>query len=210
MSVNESMALSIALAHDLQRRLLENDYPAMRQVLEKYSTPESFVRFAKGWSKKNSDIDDRLVRYHLMSDFMEELSGLETICRTWTEMLEFCRSTLYHSKDSHAMYGVKRKSEAEQDKRKIFEYFVYSFVLSSLYDGDLLTKAKMAVLCTMAVEELYTVTECLGIDQRVDICHAIARQIENCDENRAQLEQILKQKQFSSRKIVNALLRMEE
>ena len=94
----------------------------------------------------------------------------------------------------------------EKDKQRIFEYFIYSFVLPALYDEDLLIKVKMAVLCTMAVEELYTVTERLGIDQRVDICHAIARQIENCDENRAQLERILKQKQFGSRRIVSALL----
>ena len=131
-------------------------------------------------------------------------------------MLEECRTVLYHSKNSRESYDVKHRHMkgirliTEMDKQRIFEYFIYSFVLPALYDEDLLTKVKMAVLCTMEVEELYTVTERLGIDQRVDICHAIVRQIENCDENRTQLERILKQKQFGSRRIVSALLQMEE
>ena len=155
-------------------------------------------------------------RFLLMSDFMEELSGLETICRDWPEMLERCRAELYHSADNRETYSGKcirmtsARPETAQDKRKLFEYFVYSFVLPALYDEDILTKVKMAVLSTMAVEELYTTTEVWSLEQRVHICHAIARQIENCDENRSQLEAILKQEQFGSRRIINALLKSEE
>ena len=147
---------------------------------------------------------------------MEALSGLETVCRTWPEMLEGCRAKLYHAKNSRETYFVQYRNlanirpETEQDKKKVFEYFIYSFALASLYDGDLLTKVKMAVLCTMAVDELYTVSENWSLEQRVHICHAIARQIENCDENRAELETNIKQEQFGARKIINALLESEE
>lgn len=212
MSVNESMALSIAFAHDLQRRLPEQDHAGMRLILERYDTSEVAGKFRNQWSRKHGSEKEEAARFLLMSDFMEEFTGLETICRDWPEMLEEYRTILYHSKNSRESYDVKHRHMKEirpiieKDKQRIFEYFIYSFVLPALYDEDLLTKVKMAVLCTMAVEELYTVTECLGIDQRVDICHATARQIENCDENRAQLERILKQKQFGSRRIVSALL----
>lgn len=213
---DRSMALSVALAHDLQRRIWEHDHAGMRAVLERYDTPEISARFEKQWNQKNETEDKAFARFLLMSDFMEAFTGLETICRAWPEMLETCRTALYHAKNSRGTYSEKRgdKSkehpETERDKRKLFEYFVYSFVLSSLYDGDLVTKVKMAVLCTMAVEGLYTAAECRSVEQRAYICHAIARQVENCDENRVQLERLLKQEPFGSRRLINALLESEE
>ncbi len=216
MTANESMLLSVSLAHDLQRRLLKHDHTGMRQILERYNTSEIIIRFLKQWDAKKHSGGETSVRFILMFDFMEEFSELETICRDWPKMLESCRSALYHSNDSRQRYLETRghmaavRPEAEQDKRKLFEYFTYSFVLSALYDEDLLTKVKMAVLCTIAVEELYTSAKKWSLEQRAHICHAIARQIENCDENRAQLETFLKQEQFGSRRIINALLESEE
>jgi len=213
---DENMLLSVALAHDLQRRLEKGNYSEMKLVLERYDTSDVAQRFKNHWNIKNQSEKEETERFLLMSDFMEELSGLETICREWPGLLESCRTILYHSQSSRETYAVKRsdmskkRPESEQDKRKLFEYFIYSFLLSSLYDGDLLTKVKMAVLCTMAVEELYTVAECHSIEQRAHICHAIARQIENSDENRKQLESFLKQTQFGSKRMINALLEVEE
>lgn len=216
MTVNESMALSIAFAHDLQRRRMEQDHAGMRLILERYDTSEIAGKFQNQWRRKHSSEKEHTVRFLLMSDFMEEFAGLETICHDWPEMLEECRTVLYHSKNSRESYNAKHKymeeihPMTEMDKQRIFEYFIYSFFLPALYDEDLLTKVKMAVFCTMAVEELYLAAKQMDPAHRIEICHAIARQIENCDENRAQLEHILKQKQFSSRRIINALLRMEE
>ncbi len=216
MTVDESMMLSVAFAHDFQRRLAENDRTGMRKILERYDRSEIAARFKNQWSLRNEARDHLSIRFLLMSDFMEEFSGLETICRDWAEMLEHCRTALYHSKNSRDSYADKHRFMAdirpviEMDKRRVFEYFVYSFVLPALYDEDLLTKVKMAILCTMAVEELYLAAKHFDLEQRTKICHAIARQIENCDENRAQLEHILKQEQFSSRRIIEALLQMEE
>lgn len=44
----------------------------------------------------------------------------------------------------------------------------------------------------------------LSLEFRVNVCHALARQIENSDENRAALEQVTK-KQFRARTLVEAL-----
>ena len=206
MSSNVTMALSAALAHDMQRRMKNDDLAGIRVILERYADPEISVKFQKQWNREAA------VRFLLMSDFMEEISGLETICRDWPEILENCRLKLYHSNDSRQQYQEKyrhrtdRRPEIEQDKKNLFEYFVYSYVLPALYDDDVLTKVKMAVLCTMAVEEMYMAENVWSLEQRTNLCHAIARQIENCDENRAQLEKILKKELFGARRIINALL----
>lgn len=204
---NETMALAVALAHDLQRRMNHKDYAGMGLILERYDRSDIVAQFREQWGKKTQAAEEPFGRFLLMSDFMETLSDLDVICRDWPEMLELCRKKLYHSADSRERYGTKRFQRG--DTRNLFEYFVYSFLLPALYDGDLLSKVKMAVLCTMAVEELYKALESGDIKSRVQVCHAIGRQIENCDENRAQLEVNLKEPWFGSRRIIHALLESE-
>lgn len=160
-------------------------------------------------------------RFLLMSDFMEALSGLEPVGDLWPGMLEEARTLLYHSRDSRERYQARRWSfpAPDGDAERLFGYFIYSFFLSSLYDRDPLTKVKMAVLCTMAVEELDLAArvrkngdgmlreaEKAEKTDEIEICHAFARQIENDDENREELERLLKRREFSARRICTALL----
>ncbi len=125
MSLDECMMCSVALAHDVQRRLAKHDDTGVKMVVRRYDVPDVAEKFVAQWGRKNR------------------------------ENSESCRMALYHSGDSHENDIVDRKQileerpELEQDMRKVFEYFVYSFLLSALYDGDLLTKMKMAVLCTI-------------------------------------------------------------
>ena len=151
-------------------------------------------------------------RFFLMTDFMEEFAKLDTICLDWPDMLEACRIQMYHGKDScvryeERHYNRKRQNpETKRDLRNVFEYFVYSFLLSALYDEDLLTKVKMAVMCTMTIADLYVAADTLKLDDRIGICHALARQVENCDANRLMLEQILKKKTFSAARMMDAFI----
>ena len=230
LALDTRMMLTVALAHDVQRRIAGKDYDGVREVVKRYERPDVAEQFVKQWTVKSEmatavqPTDTRLTnmaqiqeastanRFLLMSDFMENLAELDTICRDWPEMLETCRASLYHSKTSRADYAEKRRHmqdvhpEITGELQNIFEYFTYSFVLPALYDGDVLTKMKMAVLCTMAMEELYMVADRdAGEIQKINICHALARQIENSDENRSELEQSLKTETYSARRIIDAL-----
>ena len=215
-SIENRMVFALAMAHDVQRRLIKNDYQGMFEILKRYQKEGAVDRFLTEWQGKQKKevgdvVSDYVERFFLMSDFMEAFSKLEPIRCDWPKMLEETRSKLYHSKDSRACYLGKmgdflRKSQGlNEDFEKLFGYFIYSFFLTSLYDGDVLTKVKMAVLCTEAIEELYLKAEVQTPDMRVEICHALARQIENSNENREELEQILKQKTFGTRRIIDAL-----
>lgn len=240
------MLFSVALAHDVQRRIQKEAYGEAAAVLARYRAPGAVERFMKQWTAVGEPEEDRekqqsrekqrsrgkqqsrekqqgrdkqqcpekresrTERFLLMSDFMEELAGLETVCGDWPNMLERCRRMLYHSRDSRAMYQERKEVFTEEenikDSEHLFQYFVYSFLLSALYDGDALTKMKMAVLCTMAIEELYMASDSLELEERVNICHALARQIENSDKNRGALEQFLKTETFCARRIIDALI----
>lgn len=67
---------------------------------------------------------------------------------------------MYHSEDSRSRYEERQQEfrrnmpEAEVCTERLLFYFLYSFVMPGFYDGDLYTKAKMAVFGAVAAEEL--------------------------------------------------------
>lgn len=198
---------------------------AVQQVLSRYRQDEGGERFAgrlKRFAEQTEPMADGLGRFLLMSDFMESLAELEVISPNWTDMLEKCRKLLYHSADSRGRYQGDRAGfwaanpEVAQSLERIFSYFLYSFFLAALYDGDAYGKTKMAVFCTLAIEELMMASWRMDegqtiwgrgrdeerLAEQIKICHTFARQIENSNENRERLEQILKGHEFSFRRVI--------
>ena len=101
------------------------------------------------------------------------------------------------------------EAQMEKSWSRIFEYYIYSFLLSALYDEDVLSKIKMAVCCTVCTRELFYACSLQDVETDLaDICHAVARQIENSDENRQRLELAMKKEMFGSRRFINALLEL--
>ena len=95
-----------------------------------------------------------------MADFFAEFASLSPIGHGFPELLERSRTFLYHSEDSRSRYEERQQEfrrnmpEAEVCTERLLFYFLYSFVMPGFYDGDLYTKAKMAVLGAVAAEEL--------------------------------------------------------
>lgn len=121
----------------------------------------------KDWKKTNdvytpgkADMHNLEERFSLMADFFAEFASLSPIGHGFPELLEHSRTFLYHSEDSRSRYEERQQEfrrnmpETEVCTERLLFYFLYSFVMPGFYDGDLYTKAKMAVLGAVAAEEL--------------------------------------------------------
>ena len=121
----------------------------------------------KDWKKTNdvytpgkADMHNLEERFSLMADFFAEFASLSPIGHGFPELLERSRTFLYHSEDSRSRYEERQQEfrrnmpETEVCTERLLFYFLYSFVMPGFYDGDLCTKAKMAVLGAVAAEEL--------------------------------------------------------
>mgnify|MGYP000646416344 FL=1 len=121
----------------------------------------------KDWKKTNdvytpgkADMHNLEERFSLMADFFAEFASLSPIGHGFPELLERSRTFLYHSEDSRSRYEERQQEfrrnmpETEVCTDRLLFYFLYSFVMPGFYDGDLYTKAKMAVLGAVAAEEL--------------------------------------------------------
>lgn len=121
----------------------------------------------KDWEKTNdvytpgkADMHNLEERFSLRADFFAEFASLSPIGHGFPELLERSRTFLYHSEDSRSRYEERQQEfrrnmpETEVCTERLLFYFLYSFVMPGFYDGDLYTKAKMAVLGAVAAEEL--------------------------------------------------------
>ena len=121
----------------------------------------------KDWKKTNdvytpgkADMHNLEERFSLMADFFAEFASLSPIGHGFPELLERSRTFLYHSEDSRSRYEERQQEfrrnmpETEVCTERLLFYFLYSFVMPGFYDGNLYTKAKMAVFGAVAAEEL--------------------------------------------------------
>ena len=206
-SLESKMAFILALGHDIQKRIVKETYGEIKTVIRRYGKNGAMDRFLSKWIGR----DERLA---LMTDFRDEFAELDTICRDWPKLLEKCQKTINDASINSEFLDNRWKEFLEQNLHlgngwtHVLQYFLYSFMVTALYDGDVLTKIKMAVLCTMLVMELDFADWMEGKrPDRVFHCYALARQVENSDENRRRMERILKQKNFSAGRIVSVLVR---
>ena len=203
MTIHQRMAYALSLGHDVQRRIRNKELEQIGNVLQTYTRNDAPKRFLAQWkmegSKRLSTAENCAETGSFLLDTLQDtFSNLEPIYRDWKKLMGI---PLGNGEPE------KQTEDPDQPWSHVFEYYVYSFVLSALYDEDLLSKVKMAVCCTLLSRELYCA--CKQRDPETDladICHAVARQIENSDSNRQTLEQSMKQKAFGSRRIIHVLL----
>ncbi len=200
LSMDGRLLMALSLGHDAMRQLRAGRPEEVLALLSRYeadTAPEQFLRLLNRREQAKS-------RFAFMADFMEVLSGLSPISPKWPDMLERCRKTLYHEPGCRARYDGEREKfllenpELTLHWERLFGYFIYSFFLSSLYDGDVYGNVRLAVYCTFAVMELdfaeWRTSGCPadGWDgKQAEICHVFARQVENSDENRKVLAEAL-------------------
>lgn len=202
-SVNQRMAYVLALGHDVQRRIQNEKSEEIPAVLERYGRAGAVERFLVNWKthlqkelyqKKHCQKEYSLKKNFrqeedaLPGDLQEKFASLETVWQKWSAL--------------HKDYQLETISQTDEKWLAVFAYYIYSFLLSALYDEDVLTKIKMAVSCTLMTAELTKASDLSD----VEICYAVARQIENSDENRQRLELAMKKEMFGSRRFINALL----
>lgn len=205
LSMDGRLLMALSLGHDAMRRLRAGRPEKILTLLSRYeadTAPEQFLRLLNRREQAES-------RFAFMADFMEVLSGLSPISPKWPNMLERCRKTLYHEPGCRARYDGEREKfllenpELTLHWERLFGYFIYSFFLSSLYDGDVYGNVRLAVYCTFAVMELdfaewrMSSRPVDGWDgKQAEICHVFARQVENSDENRKVLAEVLTERRF--------------
>ncbi len=102
-------------------------------------------------------------RMNRMRALMQLLDELEVLDETWPRWLSLCRKTLY-GKGGREYLRAKAECEKEWQKcgctwmdtetEQLMVYFLFTYFCGAVYDGDVLSKTKMAVVSTLLLREM--------------------------------------------------------
>lgn len=143
-------------------------------------------------------------RYQLMQEYASMLLGLEMINDEWPALVNDVVETLYSgiTQDLYVEYSKNFDTfleDVEYEYEHIFVYFLYTYFLGGVYDGNIIGVVKLAILSTMFIREMSLadfVKDCRAgkkqtIDKRIENAYLYSRQVEHSDDNLLSLEGIL-------------------
>lgn len=195
LSVEFRMALMLSAAHDLQSRIERKKLYAVDELLKRYSRPA----FLKTAEKKFAGFRGRSSEKRTQREKMwNRLYRLEALQPDWMEELKRHEKTLYQDLSEEAYEDACREfAEYYRDKDYEYEqllmYFVFVYVCGAVYDEDLFSKVKLAVIHTMLIREMDLAVwlekgRIFTFEDQIRIAHRYAREAEHVDANLATME----------------------
>ncbi len=109
-----------------------------------------------------------------LEEWVDFFLGLERLDENWTKLLEGLKADKFASVDLE---------EYELPLKNLVVYFLYRHLPSMLFDGDLCSKVKFAVLATAFIHTLAVNSEGVYIDLLCDYARMFSAEIEYSDEN---------------------------
>lgn len=220
----QRLAMLLALAHDFQRhwkRIREAEYPYPEQrrrqwgkrLSRRYLSREAAGQFARQTEHLQGLIAERRIR---MAAWMRLMQRMEPVLPGWEQKLGRMCSYLYHrlSDEEYQQLCEQFEREAaglEQEWENLVLYFVNTYVLGAVYDGDVYGKAKLAVFGTMIIREWclfrYGVKGCISREELKGAAYRYSREAENSDRNLDMLEEEFeKNPMFGLREILRVVV----
>lgn len=142
---------------------------------------------------------------------------MEVLAPGWTVFLKETLTALYHRCPDE---GAFRKlladfqdifPEWEIQKEQLLVYWLYTYFCGAVYDERIFVKGKMAVVCTLLIEELVlglfaVKKEALRFEDLVSVSYRFSRELEHSDQNLNTLEELLGREEVFSLECLLTLL----
>lgn len=190
MNLASRIRLFLMMAEDIQDCLdvssdMRETAEQIRKAADWYGDKNQVKLFLNEEEEKQNE--KREAYFHELLLLMGEL---EPIHDSWTDSVAVLDKNLKESLSPHfdSEYGNRKDYEYEH----LLVYFVYRYFGKSAFDGDVLSKAKLAVLTTVLVrlmdlDSLFRSGGFLG-EQRMEYVRVLSKEIEYSEENLKFLE----------------------
>lgn len=98
-------------------------------------------------------------------------------------------------------FELWKKEHPEIDIRleQLLVYFLFTYFVGAVYDGEVFAKAQMAVYCTWMIELLWMARwllngKELGMEEMTELVYRFSREVEHSDDNLEHIEKIMRKK----------------
>jgi len=214
LSIEERMALLAATSHDLQNRIGRRRFYPVEDLLKRYETPAFLKTARKKFAKYQGKKTERRTQLQKM---WRRLYRLEVLRPSWTELLKEQEQMLY-CKVSEEEYReavcafTENYKEKEYEYEQLLMYFLFTYVCGAVYDRDLFSKVRLAVVNTMLIRELGIAVwlsrdRQLSFEDQVELAHRYAREVEHSESNIKAMEYMTAEEElFTLEKLLNGIL----
>lgn len=212
LSLEFRMALLLATAHDLQERINREQLHEVDDLLKRYSRPAFLKTAKKKFAEfKENEVQKRTQRRKLW----QKLYRLEVLRRGFRDYLKKQDQYLYQEISQEAYEEACRNYEETAEDceyEQLLMYYVFCYACGAVYDGDLFSKIKLAVVHTLLLRELQMASwleneKKLSFHDRVELVHRYARETEHSDPNMEAMENMAAEEEdFCLRKLLTAVL----
>lgn len=203
--IQSRVGLVLCLAHDLQKRINDHDLSKARKLLSHYQLGRVQDKL---YRKVESELK-QTKRYATIKSILDNFLVFEVLNPTWPKRLK--EAAYQINQMSEKEYNQKRsefhikqitmnvRTSASTLKEPIWKeqmmvYYLYGYLLGAVYDEDLYSKVKLAVVSMMITDELFfaewLATGQLSTSVQLDIAHRYSREIEHLDANLNAFEEL--------------------
>ncbi len=204
--VSERMAFALAIVHDAQTCIGKQELFGLDDLMEKCEKENSWKYARKKWA---SWAGKETERRYLLQCMFQEFQQLEVLNEEFVSAVKEATNLLYHQMTEFDYTKLRQEFlDANKDldliQEQLLVYFLYSYLCGAVYDEDVLSKMKLTLVHTILITELFLdkwvqnkkmgIVTSLSLEEKVDIAHRYAREIEHSDPNLATVEKFMNEK----------------
>lgn len=190
LSIRARAATVLELAEEIQKRVDDGELFSCSELIGEYEDKEIFE------PHHTVEVTDVQAAFR-------KLYKLELLKKEWDVQLNMTEMLLYDegSKNYEAICKAYEEwtndsPEMEIHKEQLLVYFLFTYFPGAVYDGNIFTKAWMAVYCVWMIEELWKSRwlengKSLERIEMTESVYRFSREVEHSDKNLKLLEELL-------------------
>ena len=142
--------------------------------------------------KKNNRVEGNLKEDDLYQRFLRRLQmfeQMETLDREWDTVKKELKVTLTSESYKYILMAFREsKGYLEQDYEQLMVYFTFRYFMNAVYDYDLLSYARLALVCTLMIRDMDLVRfqkndGAYTREDRIDVVRIFSKEVEHSEEN---------------------------
>lgn len=178
-SIWDRMQDYLSFAQTIQEAINKGDEPGL---IEGYKTQ------ALNQNKELSDYSS----WNNFAGFSARFSifeNMETLDAEWDNAKKEIRNTLTEDSYSEKLQDfMKSKDMLEKDYEHLITYFTFRYMLNSVYDSNVISYARLAVLFTLMIRDMDVVRYHLNgnhytLSDRIDVARIFSKEVEHSEDN---------------------------
>nr|MBQ8251775.1 flagellin lysine-N-methylase [Lachnospiraceae bacterium] len=196
------MAMVLALGHDLQRRVSNEQLFDVDELLERYSGDGALKRFLE--KKEEFRVSYREKR-KLLYQMSEMFSEMEVLNPDFPKYVSDRIKDISDAPELAGDFGLDRVTVSQEEQiwlEQLAVYFIYTYFCGAVYDEQPYAKVKFAMLSVLMIRQLYKGDErsrdgfCESA--AIEAAYRYSKEVEHSDNNLIRLEEIVRQRKIYS------------